>query len=59
MSANAEKIELKNWTLLAKATGYSANYCWQVLTGRRSKKSKGGQKIMKKYRELEKLVENE
>lgn len=59
MSTDAEKIELRQWTLLAKATGYTANYCYQVLTGRRSRKSKGGKKIMRKYGELKKLVENE
>ena len=44
------------WAILSEATGYSAEYCKSVVTGRRSKTSKGGKIIMKKYSELQKLV---
>lgn len=47
------------WHFLSKATGYSAIYCRMVVQGDRSQTSKGGKKIMKKYKELNKILNHE
>lgn len=50
------KPKMNYWSILAKATGFTPQYCYMVLTGRRSQTSKGGKVIMQKYRELEQLI---
>lgn len=53
------KKHIGRWAILSEATGYSRDYCRKVVEGERSQTSKGGQKIMKKYNELNKVLSNE
>lgn len=46
------------WEILAKATGYSKVYCRKVVTGDRSKESKGGKIIVAKYQELIQVLDH-
>jgi len=47
---------LRKWKILSYATGYSSIYCRLVVDGKRSRVSKGGKIIMKKYEELNDLL---
>lgn len=46
------------WVMLSKATGYSKVYCRKVVTGNRSKESKGGKIIIAKYQELIQVLDH-
>ena len=54
LSDNPRKVNL--WQLLSTTTGYSKVYCRKVIQGERNADAKGAQKILEKYKELDKIL---
>ena len=54
LADNPRKVNL--WQLLSSTTGYSKTYCKKVIEGERNKEAKGAQKIIEKYKELDKIL---
>ena len=54
LADNPRKVNL--WQLLSSTTGYSKTYCKKVIEGERNKEAKGAQKIIEKYNELDKIL---
>ncbi len=57
LADNPRKVNL--WQLLSTTTGYSKVYCRKVIQGERNADAKGAQKILEKYKELDKILSNE
>ena len=54
LADNPRKVNL--WQLLSSTTGYSKVYCRKVIQGERNADAKGAQKILEKYKELDKIL---
>lgn len=54
LADNPRKVNL--WQLLSTTTGYSKVYCRKVIQGERNADAKGAQKILEKYKELDKIL---
>lgn len=49
----------KIWYLLHVSTGYSTTYCKKVIKNERNQDAKGAQIIVKKYKEICKILNND